>query len=287
MIMAVNTQTRLLHFNSETSPIGFVGWAAVYENSQWPFEGPRIIDHYSVTYILDGRCRYIEPEGPELVFVPGDLFFCFPGVPHRLDPMPGEQFSEFWCSFSGPAFDLWRDNGVLDTCKFWLHLEPVAYWLGRFEALCNRLRADRSDPIVSVTALQNMLAEAISAASAAGVSRDDRQWIIQAKSLIDGIDRMDEVDLEQVARSMNMSYSSFRRRFHQLAGTPPGRYHAERLMERACRWLCEEDITNKEIAQRCGFSSEFHFSERFKQIVGMSTRDFRRRLRPAHEQVNG
>jgi AraC-like DNA-binding protein len=276
--MSADLKTRLIYYNTAQSPIGHIGWAAVYNNSRWTFEGPRTIDYYSATYILDGRCHYTEPGGRDLVFVPGDLFFCFPGIPHRFDPMPGEQFSEFWCSFSGPAFDLWRDAKVLDPDKFYLHLEPTEYWLGRFESLYSRLRSDSLGPTVAVMALQNLFAEALALAGDSGAYREDRQWVAQAKSLIDAVDRVDMLDLESVARSLSMSYSSFRRRFVQLVGMPPGRYHSERLMDRACQWLYEGKITNKEIAERCGFSSEFHFSERFKQIVGMSPRDFRRRL---------
>jgi AraC-like DNA-binding protein len=278
--MSVDIRTRLLYYNTGTSSaLGYLGWAAVYNNRRWTFEGPRTIDHYTLTYILDGRCRYSEPDGREMIFSSGDLFFCFPGVPHRMDPMPGEQFSEFWCSFDGPSFDLWRDHGILDPAKFWVHLEPTEYWLGRFETMFAHLGSDGLGPIVALTALQSLISEALALAGDAGAYKEDRQWVSQAKAMIDAIDRVDLLDLEKIADAMSMSYSNFRRKFVQLGGMPPGRYHSEKLMGRACQWLYEGKITNKEIAERCGFSSEFHFSERFKQIIGMSPREFRKRLR--------
>ena len=40
----------------------------------------------------------------------------------------------------------------------------------------------------------------------------------------------------------------------------------------------EQNLTNKEIAYRLGFCDEFHFSHRFKQIMGKSPQRFRRSI---------
>lgn len=277
--MALDLRTRLVYYNSSGSPIGFVGWASVYFDSKWTFEGWRTIDHYTLTYVLDGQCRYIEPAGRARIFGPGDMFFCFPGVPHRIDPVEGRPFTEFWCSFAGQAFDLWREAGVLDAERFSIHVEPVDHWLGRFEDLFGRLKRDDQGQVVAVSALQGLLAEAMTVDDKSVANSNDGGWIGQAKNLLDAVERAEDLDLVEVARALNMSYSNFRRKFAALAGMPPGRYHTARLMERACQWIYEGSVTNKEIAQRCGFCNEFHFSERFKQIVGMSPRDFRKSLR--------
>jgi len=276
--MGLDLRTRLLYYNAGGSPLGYIGWSAVYNDSKWTFDGWRTLDHYSVTYIIDGRCRYSEQSGTVRTFSPGDFFFCFPAIPHRIDPLPGEHFSVYWCSFAGPAFDLWNESGVITHENMAVRLEPVEYWLGRFEALFHRLRTEGPGQIVAVASLQSLLAEALTHEERAGVNREDMGWLGQAKTLLDSVERAEELDLVEIARMLNMSYSNFRRKFGALAGMPPGKYHTSKLMERACQWMYEGAITNKEIAQRCGFCNEFHFSERFKQIVGMSPRDFRKSL---------
>jgi len=280
--MSLDLRTRLVYYNASGSPVGFVGWAAVYYDSRWTFDGWRTLGHYTLTYILDGRCVYTEPDGKRIIFGPGDLFFCFPGIPHRIDPAPGEQFTEFWSSFSGPAFDLWRENGVLEPSKFALRLEPVEFWLNKFEAVFEKMKKDGLGQVVAVSTLQTLIAEILAHEEHAGVNREDQGWIGQAKGLLDAVERAEDLDLYEIARMLNMSYSNFRRKFVALGGVPPGRYHTAKLMERACQWMYEGSITNKEIAQRCGFCNEFHFSERFKQIVGMSPRDFRKSLQNNH-----
>ena len=275
----MDIETQLLYYNLNGSAIGFVEWSSIYKNSVWTFEGLRTIDTYSVTYILEGRCRYIEPGAEDLQFGPGNLFFCFPDVPHRIEPVAGSQFSEVWVTFGGPVFDLWCSANLLDRRQFHFHLDPVEYWLGRFQSLFAGVGSEAHDQLLIVCALQSLLAEMMSLQSQGRRSREDIEWLNAARLAIDSVERSEDLEIPDIAFRMNMSYSNFRRRFVQLAGTPPGRYHMERLMQRACRSMSESSITNKELAEQYGFCNEFHFSERFKQIVGISPREFRRRLR--------
>ena len=49
-------------------------------------------------------------------------------------------------------------------------------------------------------------------------------------------------------------------------------------IDAACAMLQQPGATTRTIAASLGFSDEFHFSRRFKQITGMSPREFRRLL---------
>jgi AraC-like DNA-binding protein len=75
-----------------------------------------------------------------------------------------------------------------------------------------------------------------------------------------------------------MSYSLFRKRFLQLTGTTPSQYRTVEIMRRACRRLLETDDPVYHIAADFGFHDAFHFSRRFKQVVGFSPCDFRRQM---------
>ncbi len=61
-------------------------------------------------------------------------------------------------------------------------------------------------------------------------------------------------------------------------GTPPARWRAARIIERACELMLRGGLVDKQIADRLGFSDEFHFSRKFKQVIGQSPRQFRRSL---------
>ena len=40
-----------------------------------------------------------------------------------------------------------------------------------------------------------------------------------------------------------------------------------------------KQLSGKEIAEHLGFSDEYHFSKRFKQVTGLPPSEFRRRMR--------
>jgi len=83
---------------------------------------------------------------------------------------------------------------------------------------------------------------------------------------------------QEIAGQLHMSYENFRKRFARLAGMPPSQYRMRRVMERASELMHRSHITLREVADECGFCNEFHFSRRFKQIVGLSPKEYRKQL---------
>lgn len=258
---------------------GFVGQGCIVRRDSCHADGARVRRVYTLAYVLDGRC--LSPDAGERVLTRGDLLVGFPGAPSRLVPVAGEPWTEFRLAFGGPMFDLWSELKILDREDPVHRLEPVEYWLGRFEALRRDAPQGSADAaIVTVAGLQQLLAEAFAFEKAPRAMREDQAWLARAKARLHAAVRVDEVDLREIASSLNMSYAGFRRKFAQLSGMPAGKYHITALIGDACRLIQATSLTNKEIAERYGFCSEFHFSSRFKQIVGVSPREFRRRGMP-------
>ena len=53
-------------------------------------------------------------------------------------------------------------------------------------------------------------------------------------------------------------------------------YLSEYRIEKAKQLLKETSKTNYEIAEKIGYKSEYHFSRKFKEIVGMVPKEYRR-----------
>jgi AraC family transcriptional regulator len=75
--------------------------------------------------------------------------------------------------------------------------------------------------------------------------------------------------LQDLAAAAGMSRFHFHRRFKQHFGETPLRMTARLQIELAKR-LIRGGVPMSEVASRCGFSHQAHFSARFKQVTGLS-----------------
>lgn len=249
------------------SPLGRIALAGLLKNHTGVPETPmRTLGNYALIYILRGRGSFTDAAGMNRKLVPGDFFFVFPDIPHWYGPPKGTTWDEFYIVFSGPVFDLWRAQGLLDPARPLRHLEPLTYWLRRLEETV----LTENDPLQQVCSLQHLLAEALEASD----NLRAPHWLAQACHLLE----CEPGSPQQVARSLGMSYDTFRRSFAVAAGMSPGRYQLTKLLDKACALMVAGRVTNKEISERLNFCDEFHFSRTFKTIIGLTPTQFRSKM---------
>ncbi|MGH7214500.1 MAG: helix-turn-helix domain-containing protein [Tepidisphaeraceae bacterium] len=283
--MPLPLQTRLVVQNPTESPLGRITLAgALCKDDRGLRMSMRLLGSYAVVYLVEGGGRYRDARGLDRRVGAGDLLLLFPEIAHLYGPESGDRWGEFYIVFDGPVFDLWRRQGLLDASQPVRHLEPIEYWLRRWEHAVEGSE-DASAPsaevtMTSVCRVQQALADALAYERQSVVAEQDRAWVARAMAMLDSTDLATarERDLELVASGLKMSYASFRKRFARLVGMPPAKYRMKRVMDHACEMIFQQRLTNKEVAVACGFCDEFHFSRRFKQVVGLSPREFRRHV---------
>lgn len=275
--MTPSLKNQLIFKGNAASAIGGISESAVVVHSGGT-EPMRILGQYCIVYVLDGHCLYQHADGTTQTFQAGDFFWVFPDIPHTYAAVPGKTWSQFYVTFAGSAFDQWRSAGVLDPRKFVYHLQPVEYWLGRFQSMLAALPTSDPFSMQPICSLQGLLAEAMESHGHSPAERENVVWLEQAFELIARGDCESSLEMTRIADALGMSYANFRKRFTQLARISPGRYHASLVMRRACQWMHEESVSSKEIARRLNFCNEYHFARRFKQIVGMTPSVYRRQL---------
>jgi len=95
-----------------------------------------------------------------------------------------------------------------------------------------------------------------------------------------------DLRLEQVARMVNLSNFYFIRQFKAAFGKTPHQYILECRVELAKDLLRNSFLPISDISQRCGFSTQSHFTSAFRQNTGASPRAFRQQQAstalPAH-----
>ncbi|MFR9799382.1 helix-turn-helix transcriptional regulator [Streptomyces sp. MS06] len=99
----------------------------------------------------------------------------------------------------------------------------------------------------------------------------------------DRIDReyAQPLNVEALAREVNMSAGHLSRQFRAAYGEPPYAYLMTRRIERATALLRRGDLSVTEVCFAVGCASLGTFTTRFTQLVGMSPGTFRRRAAEA------
>lgn len=85
----------------------------------------------------------------------------------------------------------------------------------------------------------------------------------------------EEINFQDLAESLAMSYDNFRRRFKAQVGQSPNQYFLSVKMDRAKDLLLYTDLDVKDIAVQLGFSDPYYFSRVFKERTGIPPIHFR------------
>ncbi|HEY8528002.1 MAG TPA: AraC family transcriptional regulator [Acidimicrobiales bacterium] len=115
----------------------------------------------------------------------------------------------------------------------------------------------------------------------AGSIEERNRWMLRARDAIDR-DYARPLDIPALARIALVSRAHFIRTFRETFGETPHRYLQRRRVERAMALLRGTDRSVTDICFAVGFSSLGTFSRTFRDVVGLSPSEFRRRApRPA------
>jgi len=82
--------------------------------------------------------------------------------------------------------------------------------------------------------------------------------------------------LQELAAFAQLSEYHFARMFKVSFGQAPHQYVTERRLNRAADLIRDKGLSLAEIALRCGFSSQSHFSQRFKQFYHVTPAQYRK-----------
>ncbi len=265
-------------------PLGRIVYAGTKWNSKAtyghapPPDFMRPTMHYLIVYTLEGEADYVDATGVRAVLRKGSLMWTRPGVAQSYGPRGDSRWSEFYVWFEGPLFDTWQAHGFPGDTSRLLFLDPLEYWIARFRSVMQPSSTELSKtPLARLCEFQQILADALGAREASLLTSEQAAWReAVSRKLAQGT--LTSPALTEIAASLHMSYSLFRKRFLELTGKTPGQFRSEEIFRQACGRLRETREPLYQIAERFGFHDQFHFSRRFKEVVGLSPREFRRRV---------
>ncbi|MGF1513175.1 MAG: helix-turn-helix domain-containing protein [Elainellaceae cyanobacterium] len=86
-----------------------------------------------------------------------------------------------------------------------------------------------------------------------------------------------DLSILDLATLTSMSKSHFSRSFKRSVGVSPYRYLMQQRVKRAKQLLDQQAISIGDVALDCGFANQTHLTKVFRQMTGMTPRDYQRR----------
>lgn len=238
----------------------------------------RIFDEYQLVYISEGEGYFESASVPRTKIAAGTMFLLFPGEWHTFSPDATTGWTQYWIGFRGANIDLRVENRFLSkkTPIFEVGINDMIIRLyneaieaAREEISCFQLLlAGIVNHLLGLTYVldHNRRFEETNTGVA---DKIQKAKVLMLESLYEA------VGLQEIARRVGMSYSSFRQHFREYTGNAPASYLRKLRLERAMELLTRTTMTVKEIAYTLNFPSPDYFSMQFKKAFGRSPSDYR------------
>lgn len=236
----------------------------------------RRLSSYQLLYITQGKGVF-ESELTEMqTITAGDVFLLFPGVWHRFQPDKSTGWSEFWVEFDGAIADHFRKKEFLNPST------PV---------ISIGLQEDIAENFLEITLLVQeekpgfqYLASGIVIQILGQIfarikynpfeGKEIEQKIKEAKLLI--MENLNtKISQEEIAESLSLGYSLYRKKFKEYTGISPASYQLQLRINSARHLLITTKKDIKEIAASLGFESVDYFYRYFKQKTGFTPSEYR------------
>ncbi len=224
-----------------------------------------MLREYQIVYITKGRGLFTSESTPEKQVCRGRLMILFPGQWHTYYPFMQTGWNEYYIGFEGPIIDniikgtfLTKENQVLEIG---LNEELVHLFTRALEIVeADKISAQQYLSGIVLHMLDMILSISKNKIYEIG---DVGQKIEQAKIIMNE-NVFKNIDPEELAMKLNISYSWFRKVFKDYTGYAPAKYFQELKLRKAKQLLVGTSHSVKEISFMLDYKSTEHFSPYLK-----------------------
>lgn len=241
-------------------------------------ERGRVLQEYQLLYITEGKGSFFcDALGREKEFSlkSGMMFLLFPGEWHTYYPDEDTGWKEYWIGFNGAFIDNLVSQGFFSK-------EKPLFNVNIHEGIVNLYSSAINAAVSQESGFQQVLAGIVDRLLGLAYyydrnfqfrESDTSNKISQAKVMI--YDNYMTVTPEEVAHSVCLSYSSFRKTFKEYTGFSPAHFIIEVRMSKAKELLTNTSLPVKEVAYAIGYNNYDYFSTAFKHMTGQSPAEYR------------
>ena len=227
----------------------------------------RYFQFYSISHMYEGGgMLWMEPDKLQPVHA-GDCVVITPRVINRYGGYGGNYYMEDAINFCGPVADMLMRSGVLSSGVF-----P----LGKVRRI-HAIMEYAADPAVDAQIRANIELQRL----AVDLYMNKIKSVHSDYPLLD--DLLAEIrdqpekwwSVQEMAELCNLSIDQMRRVFFQRTGVKPKIYVDRFKLNRAAEYLVNTNCSIADAAERFGYKDQYHFSRRFKAVLGMSPTQYR------------
>lgn len=236
----------------------------------------RRLSEYQIIYITKGEGIFESEITGSRKINAGDIFFLFPNVWHRFKPNQSTGWDEYWVEFNGDLIKHFREKEFLNPENPIMTIGIQNDIAENYLKINNLIKEEK--PGFQYIACGNLLQilgqvfASIKYHPFDGKEIEDK--IKQAKLMI--FENMHQTIVqEEIAQSIGMGYSLYRKKFKEYTGVSPAQYQIQIRINKAKDLIITSNQPLKEIIHTLGFESLDYFFRLFKQKTGFTPSDFR------------
>ena len=240
--------------------------------------GPGVRSYYLLCHVISGRGTYV-CRNRRYELAAGDTFLVYPNTTVQYKADEQEPWEYVWVGFGGLDAATYMDQTGFtpDTpiCRGILG-EQIRELM---EAVCRSYGTSSWEELAMMARLYDLVSFLIRTAKPKeGRWKADRDCAqLAADYIVTNYEK--PITVEELACYTSVSHSSLYRRFVKRYQMSPKRFMMEYRVERACQLLTTTDFSVQEISNSVGFEDPFYFSRAFKEIKGLSPRQYANSLR--------
>ena len=227
----------------------------------------------------------------------GRYFSCFPdsGIHtthtsrqwHTYAPLQKTGWNEYYIGFEGPIIDNLVKNSFISKESQILDIginEELASLFAR------ALEVAEADKTAAQQYLSGIVLHIMGAVLAISQNKryevDNAAQKIESAKIIMHENVYKDIDPEELAMKLGISYSWFRKVFKEYTGYAPAKYFQELKLRKAKQLLIESSMSVKEICYELNYTSTEHFFSVFKKRTNFTPTEYRNFGRGGKEKEN-
>lgn len=235
----------------------------------------RISNKYELIYIMRGKATFSSLECPEQHLSKGDVLIIHPEQQYICYPNEETGWDRYSIIFFGKDFDRMLKHLVSKKSPVF-HIGIKEHIVNHFDEMINCVMTQFFCHQTILASLTLHIISEIHSISQTNSLEPCNMQKIQEACLIIQECIYDKTHFEDIATSLNMSYSNFRKLFKLYIGLSPLQYLLDLKISKIKEFLCYTDLSIFELSVKLNFESPEYFSYFFKSRTGVTPATYRK-----------